>query len=148
MDERIPSRSAPSKELSERFSRQKRLETGPEMALRRELHARGLRFRVQHRIEGLPRRRADIVFTRRKVAVFVDGCFWHACPDHCVVPTANREWWLWKFSTNRARDRDTNEKLIGLNWTVIRVWEHELPRDAADRVEIILRSLGSESQQL
>ena len=138
--ELVPDRSAPSKALTERFSKQKRVGTVPEMALRRELHRRGLRFRVQPRVEGLPRRRPDVAFTRYKVAVFIDGCFWHACPDHCVIPKANRDWWLWKFKVNEQRDRDTDNRLKELGWVVIRVWEHESPAEAADRIQTILVS--------
>ena len=81
------------------------------------------------------------MFTRRKLAVYVDGCFWHACPDHCVVPKANREWWLWKFNVNRDRDRDTDQRLMELGWTVVRVWEHETTVNGADRVQEALRAL-------
>lgn len=77
----------------------------------------------------------DIAFIRPKVAVFVDGCFWHRCPDHCVIPTSNREWWLWKFDTNVARDTDTDDKLAQLGWTVVRIWEHVAVAEAADTVE-------------
>jgi DNA mismatch endonuclease, patch repair protein len=107
------------------------------MALRRELHRRGLRFRVDHRIDidGLRRRRVDIVFTRRRVAVFVDGCFWHACPQHATSPEANSAWWATKLAGNVTRDRDTDARLAAAGWTVVRVWEHESPADGADRVE-------------
>ena len=133
-----PSRLAPRASLSERFSKQARVGTRPELALRRELHRRGLRYRIQTPIAGLPRRRADIVFTRAKVAVFVDGCFWHACPEHCVIPKANREWWLWKFDVNRQRDADTNRTLAQLGWKVVRIWEHEPTDVAADTVEVAM----------
>ncbi|EAP98556.1 putative DNA mismatch endonuclease [Janibacter sp. HTCC2649] len=138
-----PSRVPPSARLSARFSSQARDATKPELSLRRELHRHGLRFRVQYLIPGLPRRRADLAFTRQKVAVFVDGCFWHACPLHCVVPKANREWWLWKFSTNSSRDADTNIKLAELGWTVVRIWEHEPLEHAVCKVTEALRDYGS-----
>lgn len=129
-------------DVSDRMSRQRRAGTTPEMALRRELHRRGLRFRVDHRIdiEGLRRRRADIVFTRRRVAVFVDGCFWHACPRHATSPKANAAWWATKLAGNVARDRDTDNRLAAAGWTVVRVWEHESAADGADRVERALNS--------
>lgn len=133
-----PGRVRPSRQLSARFSAQARESTRPEMLLRRELHRRGLRYRVQYRIPGLPRRRVDIAFTKARVALFVDGCFWHACPDHCVLPTANRDWWIWKFQTNTRRDADTDAKLHDLGWTTLRIWEHEAPDAAADRVEQVL----------
>ena len=132
-----PQRVAPGARLSARFSRQARESTKPEMLLRRELHRRGLRYRVQYGVPGLPRRRVDVAFTRARLAVFVDGCFWHACPEHCVVPKSNREWWEWKFAVNQARDRDTDQRLGELGWRVLRLWEHEAPDDMADRVQML-----------
>lgn len=129
-----PRRERPSAGLSARFAAQRRSETRPELELRRELHHRGYRYRVQYRIDGLPRRRVDIAFPRIRLAVFVDGCFWHGCPEHCVVPKANRDWWLWKFRVNMDRDADTDRRLEELGWTVIRVWEHETPAQATDLV--------------
>lgn len=113
------------------------------MALRRELHARGLRYRVDAPAEPGLRRRADLLFPGPRVAVFVDGCFWHACPTHGNLPRANRPWWRDKLATNTARDRDTDQQLADASWTVIRVWEHEIradPRTAADRVETVVRA--------
>ena len=112
-----------------------RRNTAPELALRRELHARGLRYRVEVTLTELPRRRMDIVFTRAKLVVLVDGCFWHGCPEHGTVARANAAYWTDKISTNRARDRDTDARLTAAGWTVLRVWEHEVPSVAADRVE-------------
>ncbi len=89
---------------------------------------------------GNRRRRIDVAFTRCKVAVFVDGCYWHGCPEHGASPKANSEWWQWKFSRNKARDEDTNRHLRELGWVVIRVWEHESPTQAADRVEQVVRA--------
>lgn len=86
------------------------------------------------------RRRADIVFTRAKVAVYVDGCFWHSCPDHATVPKANRDWWIEKLAANVRRDRDTDERLHSAGWEVVRVWEHEDASQAADEVERIVRA--------
>ena len=105
------------------------------MAVRRLLHAQGLRYRVDAPlpIEGV-RRRADLLFTRAKIAVFVDGCYWHACPVHGTAPKANREWWSDKLSVNVARDRDTDVRLQELGWTALRIWEHEDPAHAAARV--------------
>lgn len=116
-----------------------RADTAPELDLRKELHRRGLRYRVQLHVPGNRRRRIDVAFTRAKVAVFVDGCYWHGCPEHGTNPTANNEWWQWKFARNKARDEDTNRHLRELGWTVIRVWEHEDPADAADRIEAAVR---------
>src|SRR5690606_7633007 len=89
-------------------------------------------------ISGM-RRRADLVFTRAQVAVFVDGCFWHRCPDHATVPKSNRAWWTAKLETNVLRDRDTDCRLLEAGWTVVRVWEHENPVTAADRIEHAVR---------
>jgi len=85
------------------------------------------------------RRRADIVFSRVHVAVFVDGCFWHGCPDHMTWPKANAEWWRAKIEANIARDRRTDEQLEEAGWTVVRVWAHEPIDAAADRVELAVR---------
>lgn len=106
--------------------------TAPEIALRRILHARGLRFRVQVRL--LPRRTVDIVFSRAKVAIDVRGDFWHGCPLHRSQPRANAEWWARKIAGNIARDIDTVERLTAKGWTVLVVWECEPPLQAADRV--------------
>ncbi|UGT40312.1 very short patch repair endonuclease [Nocardia yamanashiensis] len=119
---------------SARMAKQRRVGTKPELALRRELHRRGKRFFVDRApIPGM-RRRADIVFPRRKVAVYVDGCFWHSCPDHATFPKNNAEWWAAKLAGNVARDRDTDARLIAAGWTVVRIWEHERPDTAADLV--------------
>ena len=129
-----------SPDVSSRMSRQARTGTAPEVALRKELHRRGRRFRVDFRfdIDGLRRRRADVVFTRRRLAVFVDGCFWHRCPQHATFPRANRDWWAAKLDGNVSRDRDTDERLEQAGWSVIRLWEHEEVQAAADRVEDVL----------
>lgn len=116
---------------SARMSRQARRDTEPEMLLRQELHRLGLRYRVDHALPGMPRRRADILFTRAKVAVFVDGCFWHACPDHKTSPVNNAAWWAAKLERNVERDRETDAHLHSLGWTVLRVWEHENMLQAA-----------------
>jgi len=101
-------------------------DTEPEMAVRRLLHKRGLRYRVCIAPDPKIRRRADIVFTRHRIAVFIDGCFWHGCPDH-GRKTFNRnvDYWSTKIATNIARDQDTNETLRQAGWTVLRFWEHQ-----------------------
>lgn len=121
------------------MQRQARRDTAPELALRRELWSRGVRYRVDTAPPPTVRRRADIVFTRRRTAVFVDGCFWHRCPDHSTIPKSNRAWWLAKLEANVARDRDTDEQLRAAGWTVVRVWEHEDMARAADRIEALVR---------
>ncbi len=120
---------------------QGRRDTAPELALRREVWRRGLRYRVDVApIRG--RRRADLVFTRAKVAVYVDGCFWHRCPVHATTPKANRAWWVAKLDANAARDRATDRDLDAAGWTVVRVWEHEQPAAAASRVLAAARARG------
>ncbi|MEV6363199.1 very short patch repair endonuclease [Nocardia asteroides] len=116
-------------------------DTGPELALRRQLYGRGLRYRVTARpLPGL-RRTADIVFAADRVAVFVDGCFWHGCPEHHRPAARNSGFWLAKIAANQHRDRDTSMRLREAGWTVIRVWEHEDPELAAERVETTIREL-------
>lgn len=122
-----------------RMSRQARRDTAPELCLRRLLFARGLRYRVDAPLPGMPRRRADVLFTRRRVAVFIDGCFWHSCPVHGTVPRSNRDWWVAKLDKNMARDRETDTYLSANGWTVLRFWEHEDMELAADVVEQVIR---------
>ncbi|MDQ3741688.1 MAG: very short patch repair endonuclease [Actinomycetota bacterium] len=106
-------------------------DTRPEIALRSELHRLGWRFRKDFRIdEGRRGIRADVVFTRQRVAVFVDGCFWHACPTHGHVPKANNDYWRPKLARNVERDGRNNALLEAAGWTVIRIWEHD-PLDVA-----------------
>lgn len=100
------------------------------MALRSALHRRGLRFRVHHAALPGTRRTIDIAFTRLRLAVFCDGCFWHGCPLHATTPKTNRGWWMHKTAANRARDLDTDERLVDNGWTVLRIWEH-VPMDDA-----------------
>jgi len=116
-----------------------RRDTKPEMALRRELHRRGLRYRTSFRPLEALRCQADIVFTRARVACFVDSCHWHACEEHLKLPKTNTEWWRQKFEATKARDLRNNRALRSAGWTVIRVWEHEDPHAAADRIEQAVR---------
>ncbi|GAB2651165.1 very short patch repair endonuclease [Nocardia goodfellowii] len=124
---------------SARMSRQRRTGTKPELELRRELHRRGLRYFVDRAPLPGQRRRADVVFPRLRIAVYVDGCFWHRCPDHATDPKNNAEWWAAKLAGNVTRDRATDVALIAAGWQVIRIWEHEDPVAAADRVQGALR---------
>jgi DNA mismatch endonuclease, patch repair protein len=122
------------------MSRLGRRDTLPELAIRSELHRRGLRFRVDRApLRGL-RSKADLVFGPTQVAVYVDGCFWHSCPEHGTKPKVNAEWWEQKLARNRERDRETDRVLREHGWEVVRVWEHEDPVAAADRVEAAIRS--------
>jgi DNA mismatch endonuclease (patch repair protein) len=130
-----PERVRPGPALSQKMSTLARRDTTPEVQLRRELHRRGLRFRVQIKVPGNNRRTIDIAFTRVKLAVYVDGCFWHGCPEHHVRPQANSEWWRWKIERNQARDRDTDRVLEAAGWSVIRIWEHMPVLQAAERVQ-------------
>lgn len=142
-----PPRVRPGASLSAKMSTLARRDTKPEVALRRALHRRGLRFRVQVKVPGNRRRSIDIAFTRARLAVFVDGCFWHGCPDHHVSPKANAEWWRWKIDLNRSRDDDTNAKLGAAGWRVVRIWEHMHPEEAADLVAATYRSRLAEVER-
>jgi len=115
-------------------------DTKPELDVRRAIHKLGLRYRVAIAPEPGLRRRADIVFTRARVAVFIDGCFWHGCPEHGRSSfNHNADYWPAKIAANVARDADTNERLHQAGWLVLRFWEHE---NAADVAEIIRRRIG------
>lgn len=109
-------------------------DTAPEKQLRSAIHRLGLRFRVCTRPIKEVRRTADVVFTRRKIAVFLDGCFWHGCPYHFVPPKTNPEYWATKIDGNVRRDRDTDSKLEAAGWTVLRFWEHQDAIDCAVQV--------------
>lgn len=119
----------------------RRRNTVPEMAVRRLVHALGLRYRVDIRPLADLNRRADLVFPKEKVAVFIDGCYWHGCPDHGTTPRINAEYWGPKIERNRARDRDTDDRLTAVGWTVVRAWEHEDPASVAEAVNATVRSL-------
>lgn len=115
-------------------------DTTPELAVRRRLHAAGLRFRVAHRPEPCLNRTADIVFTKQRIAVFIDGCYWHACPKHRTVARTNASYWSEKLARNVARDADTTSRLQDAGWTVLRFWEHEDPETVAAAVAVAVRS--------
>jgi len=115
-------------------------DTKPELALRSAVHARGLRYRVSAKPLAGVRRTADLVFPRAKVAVFLDGCFWHGCPEHHTVASANAKFWADKVEGNRKRDRDTDGRLAEAGWVSVRIWEHEDAVEAARRVEEIVRA--------
>ncbi|MEQ9501589.1 MAG: DNA mismatch endonuclease Vsr [Deltaproteobacteria bacterium] len=140
----VPKPSSPEAEA--RMRRTQRRDTKCEVEIRRRLHARGLRYRVDRRVLDGLRRRADIVFGPRRVAVFVDGCFWHGCPLHATWPKANATFWKEKINTNRTRDRDTDRRLVDAGWMVVRVWEHVDPDYAADRIVSILETCAETKQ--
>ncbi|MDN3029747.1 very short patch repair endonuclease [Streptomyces sp. S.PB5] len=113
-------------------------DTRPELALRRAVHRLGLRYRVAVRPLPEVRRTADLVFTRVRVAVFLDGCFWHGCPEHHTASKSNSAYWSEKVARNKARDQDTNRRLQEAGWVVLRIWEHEDPHTASRRVETVV----------
>lgn len=127
----MPSVSPSSPEASRRMARVRQRGTDVEIELRRALHALGLRYRLQVPLSRKPRRVADIVFIGARVAVFVDGCFWHGCPLHATWPKENAGFWRAKIEANRTRDADTTRRLRELGWEVIRVWSHDDPVEAA-----------------
>lgn len=130
--------AASSAKVRARMQATRRRDTPGEIALRAALRQLGLRYRVDHPLPGT-RRRADVAFVRARLAVFVDGCFWHGCPKHGTWPKKNAEWWRKKIEANRSRDRDTNRKLRAAGWRVLRFWEHTDPGVAARRVASALR---------
>jgi DNA mismatch endonuclease (patch repair protein) len=130
----------PSPAVSRRMASVRQKNTDAEIALRRALFRIGLRYRVNFRVLTKPRRVADIVFPARKIAVFVDGCFWHGCPKHASWPKRNSEFWRQKIEANRIRDADTNFRLRRMGWIVLRFWEHESPIAAA---EIVANQIAS-----
>jgi DNA mismatch endonuclease (patch repair protein) len=116
-------------------------DTKPELRLRRAVHALGLRYFVNRRPIRTVRRTADLVFPRLRVAVFLDGCFWHGCFEHHTVAKTNATFWAEKVAGNRRRDVDTNTRLEDAGWTVVRVWEHERVDQAASRIADVVNRL-------
>lgn len=116
------------------MSRARNRDTGPELALRQLLYRSGVRYRIQYRPSFLSRRTIDIAFPGRRLAVFVDGCFWHGCPLHGTRPKNNGDWWASKLEVNGRRDRDTDQILRTAGWEVLRFWEHEDPAAACELV--------------
>ncbi len=126
-----------SKQRSYCMSRIRGKNTKPELALRKSLWGIGYRYRVNYKLTGKP----DIVCPGKKVAVFVHGCFWHFCPEHCTVPDTNRDFWGEKLGRNAERDKEVTAKLEKEGWEVIRIWEHEIIADLASCVSRIVRVL-------
>lgn len=124
--------------IRRRMQSQRRRDTALERRIRTALHRNGLRFRVDYRPEMSLRCRGDLVFTRWKVIVFVDGCFWHGCPRHATSPANNAEWWREKLDANIERDRRNDQSLNALGWTVVRIWEHEETGKAVERIRAAL----------
>lgn len=143
------SRAQPSTpETSLRMARVRQTGTDAELAIRRALYRRGLRYRVSFEVLRKPRRVADVAFQRLRIAVFVDGCFWHGCPEHATWPKRNSEFWRHKIEANRCRDIDTNTRLRELGWTVLRFWEHESPIDAATAIVDAVAQVRSNRHEL
>ncbi|MBI2186568.1 MAG: DNA mismatch endonuclease Vsr [Acidobacteria bacterium] len=130
--------SASSPEVRRRMQVTRRRDTPGELALRAALHALGLRYRIDGALPDT-RRRADIAFFSLRVAVFVDGCFWHGCPEHGTWPKTNAEWWRTKIKGNVERDRDTDVRLRSAGWTVMRFWAHDDMKAAAKRVAQVVQ---------
>ncbi len=114
-------------------------DTRLELEVRSAVHARGLRYRVATRPVPSVRRSADLVFTRARVAVFLDGCFWHGCPEHFHLPATNPEYWGPKIAANAARDAETDRLLVSEGWLVLRFWGHTVAVEAATRIEGAVR---------
>lgn len=129
--------------MRERMQKTKRRDTGPEIALRSALHRAGLRFRIDRAPPG-QRARADILFSKVRVAIFVNGCFWHGCPIHGTWPKNNADWWRAKIEGNRERDRRTDASLTQAGWSVLRVWEHDEPSVVASLVVQLVRTRRNE----
>ncbi|MYB89165.1 MAG: very short patch repair endonuclease [Proteobacteria bacterium] len=128
---------------SRRMAKVRQKGTDAEIALRREIYRIGLRYRVDYAVLKKPRRVADVAFPGLRIAIFVDGCFWHGCPEHATWPKRNAEFWQQKIEANRLRDVDTNERLCALGWTVLRFWEHESPTEAAATVAKMVAKVRS-----
>jgi DNA mismatch endonuclease (patch repair protein) len=121
----------------------KRVDSKPEVALRSALHRAGYRFRKDLLVRaGGKRTHPDIVFTKQKVAVFVDGCFWHGCAEHQVIPRSNRDYWVPKLQRNVDRDREVDEALVSEGWIVVRFWEHEGAEGPSSSLVALLESVN------
>lgn len=133
--------------VQNRLRNQRTTGTDPEMAIRRLSHAQGLRYRVNARPERDLRVKPDMIFTRQRLAVFIDGCFWHGCPTHFIPPTNNAEWWASKINANIARDQASREQLRSRGWRVLSIWEHEPPEEAVLRIHEALSGEPSSGPQ-
>lgn len=133
-----------SKAALNRMKAAKPRDTAPEKALRAELHKRGLRYQIDVKPVSELNRRADIIFRSARVAVFVDGCFWHGCPIHGTQAKANAEFWRNKIRQNQERDAETNLLLKKEGWKIVRVWEHENPERAGKKIynAVVKRSIN------
>ncbi len=139
-----PQRILTSPEVSARMKANRSRDTGPELRLRKALHQAGYRYRIDFGVPVIGRGpiKVDVAFTRRRVAVFVDGCFWHGCHEHRTIPTSNVEYWKPKLERNAERDREVSALLEAAGWFVIRVWEHEDVESAVKKIGAYLESAG------
>ncbi|MFD6288945.1 very short patch repair endonuclease [Streptomyces sp. NPDC060205] len=137
-----------SPEVSARMSKQPSKDTEAELAVRRLLYAAGLRYRVEYPVPGMRRRRIDVAFPGLKVAVLIDGCFWHGCPLHATRPKSNADWWRNKLDRNMARDQETTEHLTAQGWTVLRFWEHTASGEVAQAVRVTVDREKREMREL
>ena len=135
-----------SPQASRRMAKVRQKGTDAEVALRRELYRIGLRYRVDYEVLKKPRRVADIAFPGRRIVIFVDGCFWHGCPEHATWPKSNAEFWRQKIEANQLRDADTNERLRSIGWTVLRFWSHESPVEVARVVANMVAMIDSKQR--
>jgi len=124
----------------------RRRDTAPEVELRRMLYSKGLRYRIDARPEKLLRCKADLVFRRHRLCIFVDGCFWHGCPEHGRVPQTNADWWQEKIADNRSRDSRQQNALESLGWTVLRFWEHDLRSNLFSCIAQVVSATNSQSK--
>lgn len=129
-----------SESARNRMESQPQRDTVPEKRIRKIIHQMGLRYRIDYYPIPSIRRKADLAFIGPKVAVFVDGCFWHGCPEHGTWPKANKAFWRDKIETNRRRDIDTNRRLMENKWLPVRIWEHEDPEKAARKIARVVRA--------
>ncbi len=136
----IPAPPPTDRRTRDRMRRQKKVDTKPEILIRRELYARGLRYRVDKAPLADSNRRADLVFSKERVAVFVHGCFWHGCPEHSRATKSNTKWWADKIAANKKRDAETAAELQRCGWLVAQIWEHEPPAEAAERIAGVLEN--------
>lgn len=126
------------KQRTYNMSRIRGKNTAPEIKLRKMLFAAGARgYRIHYKLPGKP----DIVFVKKKIAIFVDGCFWHKCPVCFQEPATRKEFWMKKIQSNIDRDKKVNEQLKCDGWTVIRIWEHEIKKEPEEAVQKIIALL-------
>jgi DNA mismatch endonuclease, patch repair protein len=128
-----------SAETRARMQSVRQRDNASERQIRSLLHKLGFRFRTHRAVVPGLRRNADLVFVSARIAVFIDGCFWHSCPLHRTIPKTNKKWWVTKLAANQLRDIDTNAKFKKHGWKVVRIWEHEDPNKAALRIASAVR---------